>query len=174
MLQLFNLDVKEEVQGIDPNTCQEQIFPVYSSANLYTLSWSSQLTYEFKADSCNIISRVRMGWAKLKPSFELGVCKSTVIELPPNYFSKILVLFLQVKELYGIRLSTKSHLNFIIRFVNFSKTKKCWLVVCRTGPLACLSPFAVVNWIRSLTSFLVFYASLITSKISQLKVRQMS
>ena len=36
-------------------------------------------------------------------------------------------------------------------------------------PLACLSPFAIVSWIRSPTSFLVFYASLVTSKISQIR-----
>ena len=32
-----------------------------------------------------------------------------------------------------------------------------------------LNPFAIVIWIRSVTSFLLFYASLITSKISQIR-----
>ena len=31
-----------------------------------------QLTYEFKADSCKIITRVVMGWVKLKTCPELG------------------------------------------------------------------------------------------------------
>ena len=46
--------------------------------NLYTLSWSSYLTYESKADICNFITRVGMGWAKLKPSLELGGGNSNV------------------------------------------------------------------------------------------------
>ena len=53
---------------------QEEIFPLYSSANLYTLSWSSQLSFEFKlkAVRCNTITRVEMGWTELKPKLKLG------------------------------------------------------------------------------------------------------
>ena len=46
--------------------------------NLYTLSWSSYLTFESKADICNFITRVGMGWAKLKPSLELEGGNSNV------------------------------------------------------------------------------------------------
>ena len=64
-------DLKKEVQG-DPNTLKEQKFQGYLLANLYTFSWSSQLTDELKADNGKIITRVGMGRTKLKPSLELG------------------------------------------------------------------------------------------------------
>ena len=42
------------------------MFPVNSSAILYTLSWSSLLTFEFKTVSCTIITRVKMERAQIK------------------------------------------------------------------------------------------------------------
>ena len=58
-------DVKMEAQG-DPNTFQNGMFSLYLLANLYTLSWSSLLTLEFKAVSWMITTRVEMEWAKLE------------------------------------------------------------------------------------------------------------
>ena len=59
---------EEQIRQVNGPSHLLALFPVFSSANLYTLSWGSSLAVKFKSVSWKIITRVEMKWAKLEPS----------------------------------------------------------------------------------------------------------
>ena len=94
------------------------LFPVFSSANLYTLSWSSSSTVSFKSVSWKIITRVQMKQAKLKPSAQAWFisCNSVHTNIPN--IKKFATNKTKIHEIFEFRFRTVLHPS-IMNFPNF-------------------------------------------------------